>query len=251
MNRKKRYLDQMEAIRQAHQEFSDVWSSVRSAEIARRGGRGTAELQDSSVPMKTVWAANGVAYRAAQPQSDRRDELLAALIDDLPLEELLEGVPEAIDAVLDFLETDVLAFRCGYVKAWCLRKLKTLHLNRRQQERLRKLTVSMCEWPGQRHEFRELARLMIRVADAPLFQQLCALARQSSSIYTRRKAQRVRDVILNGRPDLRQTVAAGEIAAVDPVFYFTCERCDRLFRSCVKTACPDCGSNDVRALKVD
>jgi hypothetical protein len=200
MNSKKRYRDLMERIRHSHQEFSEVWNKVRTAELHKRNIDPAGDLWDR---IEEVWEANGVAYEAARPQSDRRDEFLSILFEELPFEELLEGKPEAIDTILDFLEIDVLAFRCGYAKQWCYRKLKSLPLNEKQIQRLRQLIIDICQCSGQRQELKELARLMIKLADKPLIENLQYLADKHENKYTRQKAQRVLQVVLNGRHDLR------------------------------------------------
>jgi hypothetical protein len=202
MNRKKRYHDLMERIRDSHQEFSAVWNRVKAEELRKRGLEPGDDIWIGD-RMEKVWEANGVAYQAARPQSDRRDEFLTILFDELPFEEFLEDKPEAIDAILDFLEIDVLAFRCGYAKQWCFHNLKSLTLNQKQKMRLQQLTIAMCQYKGQREELRELARLMIPLADTALIQQLHDLAESGDNEYVRRKAERVLKVVLNSRHDLK------------------------------------------------
>jgi len=186
----------MERIRETHQEFTEVWNSMRTAELRKHG-------IGPDYRMEIVWEANGVAYKAARPQSDRRDEFLSILFDELPFKDFLEGKLEAINSILDFLEIDVLAFRCGYAKQWCFHKLKVLPLNEKQIVRLRQLVVAMCQYKGQREELRELARLMIKVADKPLIKDLQGLTRNGDNEYVKQKAERVLNVILNSRHDLK------------------------------------------------
>lgn len=190
----------MMRVRRLHQEFSDVWNRTRTAELLKRNidpDRGwwyrTAELLE----------ANGLAYEAARPQSDSRDEALSILFDALPFEGFRKGEPEAIDHMLDFLEVDVPAFRCGYAKQWCYRWLKSLRIDPNQAQRLRQLTLAVCQCSGQRQELRDLARLMIKLADEPFVRALRDLAEKHKNEYTRQKAKRVLQVVLNGRPDLR------------------------------------------------
>lgn len=203
MSTKKRYRDLMERIRQSHQEFTEVWNRVRTTELLKRNIDPRDDSLANQERMEKIWKANGVAYETARPQSDRRDDFLSILFEELPFEDFLEGRTEAIDAILDFLEIDVLAFRCGYVKQWCYHKLKSLPVNQKQTERLRRLALDLCQCSGQRRELRELARLLIKLADKPLLQELRLLADEPENKYTRQKAQRVLQVILNSRLDLR------------------------------------------------
>lgn len=201
MNRRNQYRELMEQIRDAHQEFSRVWNEVRASELNKRGIDSVENLVKTNRYEK-LWEANGVAYKKAQPYSDMRDQYSVALYEVIPFKEFDEGHHEAIDAVIDFLEVNVLAFGCGYVKQECLHTLKRLPLDDEQSQRLRRLMVDMCQWKGNRRELRELARLMIRLADKSLIEDLRKLVSTSENKYTRRKAERALQIILNGRHDL-------------------------------------------------
>ena len=200
MQKKNRYRDLMRQILQAHQEFKEVWNKVREAELRQRGLAPDARHFSDYKP---VWEANGIAYQTAQAQANRRNEILNILWDELPLDEFCEGQTAAIDSILDFLETDVLAFRCGYIKEQCFRKLKSLSLNEQQSARLRQLTLAMCQFQGQRRELRELARLMICLANETLVRDLRELAEDNADIYNKQKAERVLRTILHSRRDLK------------------------------------------------
>lgn len=201
MSDKKRYRDLMEKIDRSHQDFTEVWNRIRSAELRKRN------IDDNdfrvSGSYEKIWDANGVAYDAASPLSDKRDEFLAALFKELPFEKFLEGKPEAIDSILDFLEIDVRAFRCGYVKQWCFRKLKYLPLNQKQIVRLHEIMLAACQEKGQRGEMRDLVRLMIKIADETLVQELQRVVRIDADKYVKWKAERALKIILNSRHDLK------------------------------------------------
>lgn len=200
MKKKKRYRNLMLQVLQAHQEFKEVWNRVRDEELRKRGIAPDAQHFVNYAP---VWEANGIAYEAAQKQADRRNEILITFWDELPFEEFLEGQTTAIDSIIDFLEIDVLAFRCGYVKEDCLRKLKHLKINEQQKARLRQLTLAMCQFRGQRRELAQLARSIVTLADANLIKNLRDLAKDSTDVYDRQKAERVLKIILDNRADLR------------------------------------------------
>lgn len=200
MTKKKHYRDLMLQILQVHREFKEVWNRVRDDELRKRGIAPDAQHFRNYEP---VWEANGIAYEAAHKQADRRDEILIAFWDELPFEEFGEGQTAAIDSIIDFLEIDVLAFRCGYVKEDCFRKLKQLTLNEQQQARLRQLTLAMCQFRGQRRELAQLSRLIVTLADAQLVRDLRNLANGCADIHNRQKAERVLKIILDNRADLR------------------------------------------------
>jgi hypothetical protein len=203
MKRKQQYIHLMEKILESHREFSQAWNEAKQAELKRRGIKHLDQWGHSDREWAQILEANDVAYRAARLYSDRRDEYMGRLFEQLPNEDFVAGEPQAIDASIDFLEIDILAFRCGYIKELCLRKLKSLPINPIQAERLRQLTLALCQGQGQRRELKELARLMIRLADESLVHELKNLLDQHPSEYVRRKASRTLQVIRNGRPDLR------------------------------------------------
>ena len=156
-----------------------------------------------------VWktAPHGHAAREPQKVTEARDKFsdaLNALFGKLtPLEQpLLAGDPQAIDAILDFSEVDIPAFRCGYAKQKYFRKLKSLSLNTAQEERLRRLAYNLCRSPNYGREIADLARLMIRLADASFIRELQQLSKDSDD-RVRKKSQRMLDVILHNRADLR------------------------------------------------
>ena len=104
----------------------------------------------------------------------KKADLLGDLIPDL--KELREGAPRDIDRALDFCEIDVRPFRMGYLKGMFYQVLKRLDLTNAQKRRIQKLGLSYVNWPGQRREMRELARLLIVVADKKFVEDLRAIA---------------------------------------------------------------------------
>lgn len=132
------------------------------------------------------------------------DKAIDVLYDSLPLENLfLAGDSEAIDSVLDFVEIDIPAFRCGYAKEWYFRKLKYLPLNETQKARLRQLAYKLCRSPNYRREFAYIARLMIKLADKPLIRELQKLSKSPDEL-VQKKAEHMLNVILHHRKDLNE-----------------------------------------------
>lgn len=116
---------------------------------------------------------------------------------------VVRGEGTAIDAVLDFLEIDIPAFRAGYAKEWYYRRLKRMQLTDSHKERIKKLGMALLKQPDYRREWKELARLLIRVADQDLVTCLAALVTSDSSPFVKRRASRILESILNERHDLR------------------------------------------------
>lgn len=167
-------------------------------------------LYTTHTEFKRAWEAYRPYWRTTiEPQevTDARNKFLAALdalFDMLqPLERpFLAGEAEAIDAVLEFVEVDIPAFRCGYAKQWFFRKLKSLPLTKTQEARLRQSAYDLCRGPNYGREIADMGRLMIRLADKSLIRELRVLA-ESSDELVRRKSQRMLDVVLHHRKDLR------------------------------------------------
>jgi len=169
----------VERLHAAHQDFHQAWKTMPR-------GYAAAEPRHVTVARDRFWHACNAVF-----------EKLA------PLEHpFLAGDPAAINAILDFLEVDVPAFRCGYAKQKYFRKLKSLSLDEGQEERLRRLAYELVRGPNYGREIADLARLMIRLADASLIRELQELAKDSDDI-VRKKSQRLLNVILENRPDLR------------------------------------------------
>jgi hypothetical protein len=107
-----------------------------------------------------------------------------------------------VHAIIDFLEVDVPAFRCGYAKEQHLRKLKTIPLTDEHRARLREYAVGLCRTPHHRREITEAGRLMISVANLSFVNELRALSRTENE-WVKRKTAKMLRVVLNGRKDLR------------------------------------------------
>lgn len=188
----------MTNIADAHQRFVEVWETAKAEELRRRGLRPEESL---ALPAEELWQVNNAAYTAAARDAAERDRLLRELFGLLPPDPATTDA-NGIDAILEFLEVDVLAHRCGYTKAWYYHRLKRVQLTPKQVERLRRHCLDVCSAKGNMPEISKLARLMVRHADARLITDLSALVKGKSE-FARRKARKVLQVILNGRPDLR------------------------------------------------
>jgi len=188
----------MDRIARSHEEFRRAWDTAQAAALGSICPKGAASLEQ-------IWQANAIAYKAAEPLSRKRDQFLASLFSEhfLPLHQAFsEGVPDAVHAIIDFLEVDVPAYQCGYAKETCLRKLKTVPLTDEHHQRLRHYGIWLCSLPRYRREFHEAARLMIRVADKTFVEQLRTLACGGNGFASKR-ATRILGIVLNSRMDLR------------------------------------------------
>jgi hypothetical protein len=198
MSQHREYRQLMEEIRTAHETFRKSWREARTAamKIISPDGR--------TPSWEQVWQANGIAYKQARPLEDRRNQLLRVLFEEHigPLhDDFLNGDPAAINTIIDFLEVDVPAFRCGYAKEDFLRKLKALPLTNEHQSRLRSYCLHLCGTPAYRREIAQVGRLMVRVADRAFVDQLQQLTINPSDRIGKKSA-RMLTVIQNGRKDL-------------------------------------------------
>lgn len=120
-----------------------------------------------------------------------------------PLQQRFSEDPRGtVDGVIDFLEIDIPAFRCGYLKEHFLQKLKAVELDATQKWRLKQATIDLCARMNFRRELRYWSRLMIKLADIDFIAELQEIARHSAG----RKfnaAQHVLDTVLENRKDLR------------------------------------------------
>ncbi len=129
-------------------------------------------------------------------ESDRVFESLARYDEGFVL-----GKPESINAILDFIATDIPAFRCGYAKEKYLRRMKSQHLDPSQTERILKIGLEMCGKESYRREFRDLARVLIKLADSSFVESVRALQAASHGI-VEFKCKLMLETILNVRKDL-------------------------------------------------
>ena len=181
-------------IFEAHAQFKSVWTQAK-ADVVGYAKLGTPEY----------YAANSHAYSVAAPETEKVNELLNELFcGELGEVEkkFLRGDFAAINTIIDFLELEIPAFRCGYSKEWYLRKMKRLPLSAQHASRLKSLALAMCRSASFRREFKEITRLMIILADPELIADLQAI-RQSPSERVRLKSTRMLERILGNRLDLR------------------------------------------------
>lgn len=115
--------------------------------------------------------------------------------------DFLAGDSDAIDSIINFLEIDIPAFRSGYAKEKYFRKLKSLSLNENQKERLRNTAFNLCSSDSCRREFRDLVRLMIKIADPDFIGSLKTLEKTSNDI-VKFKVKIMSETILQNREDL-------------------------------------------------
>ena len=155
-----------------------------------------------------TWNKYGVGFKKAEPKevTEARNIFWKAS-EDLFKElwkyekDFFAGDSDSIDAILNFLEIDIPAFRCGYAKEKFFRKLKSLHLNENQKERLRNLAYNLCLSESYRREFRDLVRLMIKIADTDFIERLKQIEKESDDI-VKFKIKIMLKTVLQNREDL-------------------------------------------------
>ncbi len=102
----------------------------------------------------------------------------------------------AIDEVMDFLEVDIPAFRCGYLKEYFLEHLKSVDLTDIQKKRLSDVALRLCESDTVRREFRRWVNLMRPLADGEFVLQLHKVI---SANHQNRAAKLMLDGVLKNR----------------------------------------------------
>lgn len=168
-----------------------------------------------------AWSAAGLKGNEPPAVSQTRNKFWAALtlLFETRLRPLrqrfLADNLQVIDEVLDFLEVDIPAFRCGYEKEWYLYRLKFLHLNKEQQQRLLQIAYNLCRGSGYRRELAYVGRLVAKFVDMTFIRELQILTR-SSNEYVRIKSERMLQMILNRRPDLKEEMARLVSATAPP-----------------------------------
>jgi hypothetical protein len=188
-------------IQAANEEHATTWSRMRREHFPDISAMNAVQNR----LIDKMWQANGLAYAAARPYRDEVNRLLRVLFDQYvepDREALARGEPQAVDRVIDFLETDVPAFRCGYAKEEYLKMLGSMPLDARQRERLMGYTLNLCRNPRHRREIKRAGRLMIRIADQSFIDQLRGLT-QDGNRRVAAKSDRMRGVVLNSRKDLQ------------------------------------------------
>jgi hypothetical protein len=154
---------------------------------------------------QSKYGTNRKAHDATEQELEASRKAAQALCRVLePAEKLfLAGERAGIDEIISFIEADVRAINSGYRKAKYYRRLKQLELTARQIERLKQVALMRCRSTEQHREDNELRRLMIRLADWSLIEQLLAMP-DSLDRYVRRRRALMLSVILRGRKDLRE-----------------------------------------------
>lgn len=169
----------MKAAYEAHSHFKNLWK--RSYPF--RTGAEPAE----------VTIARDEFYR-------KHDQLFEAL--KTYAAEFFQAKPGSVDAILDFVEVDLPAFRTGYVKEKIYRKLKSMSLEPQQVERPASIALAQCDSDRYAREFRQLIRLMIKLADKEFVSKLAGKMNSTHGI-VRFKTQRMLTAILDNREDLQ------------------------------------------------
>src|ERR1700733_1196191 len=159
----------MEQIAQAQEQFSEIWHGARYN--ARIKLSADPPVGKSGYELHAI--ANGIAYPAAKVENERRYQLFGELVELIPYQDFMDGRCDAIDLVLDFLEVEVRAFRCGYLKDDLIQMLKRLELNDQQKDRIKAIGIrQLCGHLDQV----KMHGLLIRVADANYLKELQTLA---------------------------------------------------------------------------
>jgi hypothetical protein len=187
-------------IQAAHERHAATWRRMRREHFPDISA--IQAVQNGLI--ETMWQANAMAYAEARPYRDETNRLLRVLFEryvEPDGQALARGEPQAVDRVIDFLETDVPAFRCGYAKEEYIKRLRSMPLDARQRQRLMGYTLDLCRNPLHRREIKWAGRLMIRLAGQPFIDQLRGLT-QDGNRRVAAKSGRMLEVVLHSRKDL-------------------------------------------------
>jgi len=124
------------------------------------------------------------------------------------VETIRPGNEHLIDEALEFLAVDVLAFRAGYEKEKCYRRLKHLQLSPTQVEKIKDIALQRCASNECRREDAELRRLVTKIADLEFLEKVTAIPTREGSRVAAHK-QRMIEAVLAGRKELRAALRAG------------------------------------------
>jgi len=155
------------------------------------------------------WGRKGTKSPEPEAVTKARDQFWDALnrLFDERLYSLWENFSNqkegATDAVIDFLEIDIPAHRCGYIKEKFLRKLKSVELTGPQQTRLKEAALELVSSGSFRRELGDWWRLMINLADEEFVTSLRDIIR-SLDTGSARGAERMLKVVLEHRLDLQR-----------------------------------------------
>jgi hypothetical protein len=118
---------------------------------------------------------------------------------------LRPGNEYVIEEVLEFLAVDVLAFRSGYAKEKCYRRLKHVELSLSHVGRIKDIALKRCASNEYRREDSELRRLVTKIADLEFLEKVAEIPARNGSRVAGHK-ERMIGSVLAGRKDLKDAL---------------------------------------------
>ena len=189
------YQSLMQETYLAHEDFKKEWKDWRNGNL-KKDKKGTGCLE----PVKVTAARDNFDHKL--------DALYGSKIE--PLEKkFLDNPKSAMDELIEFLSTDITAFRCGYAKEIFLQWLKNTEISAKEIKQLQQVAIKMCETNNVRREFRRWCRLAIKLADKEFILELMQLLK-SENVYTRIKSRWMIELIQKHRLDLRKQQKSNE-----------------------------------------
>jgi hypothetical protein len=179
--------------------------------MSDRWATAIAQLYQAQQALDHVRQSSGRGYREvywATTEGRHYDELRQTFANDYEgplLRSFQHDQQPQVDAAITLLEVVIPARGLCYSRTWLVTRLKRTPLTPAQQQRLRDLAIAVCTIRSLgycRSAFLRLRRLMIRLADPTMIQQLRTLANRPDAL-RQTSAQLMLTVILHGRPDLR------------------------------------------------
>jgi hypothetical protein len=157
---------------------------------------------------KQVWNKYGNGFRKTEPEeiTIARDKLFTAFNELFrKLDEFEKGInkndPSDIDQIISFVEVETTAFRIGYARQRFFRRLKSTSLNESQKHRLLQVGINYCTSQDYKREFRDLVRLLIKIADKEFITKIAKIKNESDGV-VKFKAYLLLETVLHHRKDL-------------------------------------------------
>lgn len=173
----------------AHQNFKRVWRDWRSGKLKdAKGVKPHSEPQSVIVARNKFLSSNGRLFSSKIEPLERK---------------FRENPKDSLREVIEFLSTDISAFRCGYAKEYFLKLLKQTEFSKAQIGEIQNLLIKVCETNSIRCEFRRWCSLAVKIADKDFVVKLENLV-ESESYFTRTKSKWILRIINQNRLDLRK-----------------------------------------------
>lgn len=182
------YRELMQEVYRTHQNFRREWRDWKEGKLSR-----SEKSRLNGHEPETVTLARNRFFIALDFLYDTKLVPLEAKFQTQSL--------SAVDEIIEFLSVDIMAHRCGYAKEFFLTKLKRLELSSEQKQKLKQISLDLCEVYNFHREFRRWSRLAVKIADEDFLWELKKLS-ESSNKYAVIKSKWMIETLIRHRKDL-------------------------------------------------